>query len=144
MSEELTITEIGFEPQATSPTCVPRDDTKEDSHTEATEEESEHTDHVANINQENPAEKTTTTDKEQSVLDMVAEQLTDDGWRFSVDRDRNVVHTSATGKNGTYRIFVDSKPELSVLIVYVVIPTTVPEDKRLQVAEYIVSSCQPS
>ena len=75
---------------------------------------------------------------ERSDLDKVVEYLQQESWSFNVDRDRAIIHTSATGSNGSYRIILDVKAgEDKMLIVYIYCPSKVPEDKRLKIAEFI-------
>ena len=75
--------------------------------------------------------------KTASDLDKIIRYLQTENWNFSVERERQIILTSATGDNGTYRIILDLKEEAHILIVYVYLPSKVPLEKRLQVAEYI-------
>jgi hypothetical protein len=77
--------------------------------------------------------------QQMSAMDKVIEFLTNDGnWRFQVDRERSLVHTTGDSSEGSFRIAIDVKEDLCTLIVYVLSPVRVPEgNKRLQVAEFI-------
>jgi hypothetical protein len=70
-------------------------------------------------------------------LDKIIQCLQQDEWIYSVDRNRPLVYTTATGTNGSFRIVLDLKEEDHILIVYVFSPVRVPTNKRLDVAEFI-------
>jgi len=71
-----------------------------------------------------------------SDLDKIIRHLQTEDWSFSVKREKQVIITSATGDNGTYRIIIDLKADEKIVIVYVYLPCKAPTEKRLAVAEY--------
>lgn len=80
-------------------------------------------------------EKSTTETKTD--FDKICQYLDDEEWIYTAKRDRGIIITSGTGSNGTYQVILDHKRDDSILIVYVRLPAKVPQDKRLDIAEYI-------
>jgi len=105
-----------------------------------TDEESERNDQEANAMGREKTVKESDQEKEQTDdFDKIIEHLTERDWNFAVERARGLVQMNCTGNNGTYRVYLQLKSEMNTLMVYIVTPTTVPAEKRLQVVEYLVN-----
>jgi hypothetical protein len=63
--------------------------------------------------------------------------LDEEEWIYMPKRDRGLIITSGTGSNGTYQMILDIKQDDLILIIYVRLPSKVPQVKRLDIAKYI-------
>lgn len=70
-------------------------------------------------------------------FDKICRYLDQEEWTFTPKRERGLIISSGTGSNGTYQMIIDVKEEDSILIVYVRLPAKVPQNKRLDIAEFI-------
>jgi len=104
-----------------------------------TNEESEHNEEANNIVREELVNESDQEKEQSDDFDKIVEHLKENNWNFAVERARGLVQMNCTGNNGTYRVYLQLKSEMNTLMVYIVTPTTVPAEKRLQVVEYLVS-----
>jgi len=104
-----------------------------------TNEESEHNEEANNIVREELVNESDQEKEQSDDFDKIVEHLKENNWNFAVERARGLVQMNCTGNNGTYRVYLQLKSEMDTLMVYIITPTTVPAEKRLQVVEYLVS-----
>ena len=71
------------------------------------------------------------------LYDRVVDHLNSEDLHFEGHRDDNVIKLCFAGNNANYNIFFDAKDEKDCIIVYVMSPIKIPEDKRMQACEYI-------
>ena len=71
------------------------------------------------------------------LLDVAEEYLTNIGWKFEKDEDRDVIKTGVNAGNASFRLLIYSFEDKDLFTVYVVQDNNIPETKRLAVAEFI-------
>lgn len=71
------------------------------------------------------------------LLDAVAEFLVDDKWTFDKLEGRDVIRTGVKAKNAAYRMFIDCLEPREQVLLYVLSPSPIPEDKRPVTAEFL-------
>ena len=71
------------------------------------------------------------------LYDRVINHLNSEDLHFEGRRDDNVIKLGFAGNNANYNIFFDVKEEKDCIIVYVMSPVKIPENKRMQACEYI-------
>ncbi len=69
--------------------------------------------------------------------DTVVSYLQNDNWNFERINNSENLKCGVKGKNASYRIFFSIKEENNRLVVYVVSPFNIPEEKRVAAAEFI-------
>jgi len=89
-------------------------------------------------NDEEPSTEEPSTEKpaQMSDFDKICMWLDQEEWNYSTKPENSLIRTTGTGSNGTFQIVIDLKEADSILIVYVFMPCKVPQNKRLDIAEY--------
>jgi hypothetical protein len=71
------------------------------------------------------------------LFDTVVDYLTEDDWRFHVVKDETAVMLAFRGETGSWQCFGTVDDEKQWFTFYSILPSTVPEEKRVEVAEFI-------
>jgi hypothetical protein len=71
------------------------------------------------------------------LFDAVVDYLTEDDWRFHVVKDDTALMLPFRGECGSWQCFGTVDEEKQWFTFYSILPSNVPEEKRVEVAEYI-------
>ncbi len=63
--------------------------------------------------------------------------LTEDGWYPQQIEERTIYRLGFSGENGQVACFAQIRVDLEQLLFYVISPVKTPEDKRLEIAEFV-------
>jgi len=88
----------------------------------------------------NKDQKSGPTRKMGKILSIVYGMLKEADYKFYADPDRDIFRMTTTCRNASYNVVFDIKEDKEQLFVYVCCSNRVPEDRRLQVAEFITRS----
>lgn len=72
----------------------------------------------------------------KKIVDVVMERLTANEWNFEHPED-GIVVTGLRGNNSNFRVFFFADEERRTLQVMVTLPVVVPEQKRMEMAEFM-------
>lgn len=73
----------------------------------------------------------------KTILEIVTDFLRQDQWPFVPLGDQPLLHTNFKGHNGQWSCVAQAREEMSQFVFYSVCPVSVPEHKRLAMAEFI-------
>lgn len=71
------------------------------------------------------------------LFEAVVDYLTEDDWKFHVVKDETALMLSFGGAAGSWQCFATVDEEKQWFTFYSILPSNVPEDKRVEVAEFI-------
>lgn len=71
------------------------------------------------------------------LMDVVAEYLTADDWKFDRIADHNVISTSVKAEHATYRLFFHADESSQIVMLYATLSNLIPEERRLAAADYL-------
>jgi hypothetical protein len=71
------------------------------------------------------------------ILDTAEEWLKKDDWKYDREDDKNLIRCGVKAENASYRIVLQEKPELDILLLYVFNQNNIVEDKRMTIAEFL-------
>lgn len=71
------------------------------------------------------------------ILDTAASFFEEDGWPFTQVEGQSVLRVGFQGQNGQWTCFAQAREEQTQFIFYSVCPVNAPEDKRLDLAEFL-------
>ncbi len=77
------------------------------------------------------------------LLSVVEEFLDNDEWNYERIEGKDILKAGVRADNGVYLIFFDIKEEPQQVILYVIYEENVPEDRRIDVAEYLTRANYP-
>lgn len=72
-----------------------------------------------------------------SLLDKLRHFFDNDDWKYQVMDDRPILSGGFKGENGSWRFIAQAKEERGQIFIYSILDINVPENKRMQVAEYL-------
>lgn len=72
-----------------------------------------------------------------SILDTMLEFFQEDKWNFTRVQDEPVLSMGVSGKNGKWRCYAKAREEQGQFLFYSICETTVPDDKRAEIAEFL-------
>jgi len=72
------------------------------------------------------------------VFDLLLKYLTEDGWTPQKLEDKFILRMGFKGRNGHFTCFAQIAGEYDQFIFYACSPLATPEDKRLEIAEYLI------
>lgn len=73
------------------------------------------------------------------MLDQICVFFDQRGWKYQRDFDLNVIHLPFSGDNGQWVHIVSHNPEYRLTLGYSLLPSEVPEDRRVAVAELLAA-----
>lgn len=76
-------------------------------------------------------------DRNESLLDTVIAFFTNDDWTFTKLQGQTVLHMAYQGEHGLWNCYAQTRETEKQFIFYSIYPETVPEDKRLPLAELL-------
>jgi hypothetical protein len=71
------------------------------------------------------------------LFEAVVDYLTEDDWKFNVVKDDTALMLSFRGEAGSWQCFATVDEEKQWFTFYSILPSNVPEDKRVEIAEFI-------
>ena len=71
------------------------------------------------------------------LLDTVSGWLKEDAWKFEIHEEKNVVKTGVKGESASYTLVFRVNEERQTVVLYVMSPNGVGEEKRMAVSEYL-------
>jgi hypothetical protein len=71
------------------------------------------------------------------LFEAVVDYLTEDDWKFNVVKDDTALMLSFRGEAGSWQCFATVDEEKQWFTFYSILPSNVPEEKRVEVAEFI-------
>jgi hypothetical protein len=71
------------------------------------------------------------------LFEAVVDYLTEDDWRFNVVKDDTALMLSFRGAAGSWQCFATVDEEKQWFTFYSILPSNVPEEKRIEIAEFI-------
>ncbi|MFB2983616.1 YbjN domain-containing protein [Microseira sp. BLCC-F43] len=105
---------------------------------------------LSNINEENIAQAIESMGKafeelaessssgiSQNILSAIVNFFTEDDWPFAKIKGEPVLRMAFQGKNGKWTCYAKARTEQAQFVFYSICPVTVPENKRLAIAEFI-------
>lgn len=72
-----------------------------------------------------------------AILDTAVGFFEEDGWPFAQVEGQSVLRVGFQGQNGQWTCFAQAREEQTQFIFYSVCPVNAPEDKRLDLAEFL-------
>jgi hypothetical protein len=71
------------------------------------------------------------------IFDTMLEFFKQENWNFTQSEDETALTMSVSGKNGKWRCYAKAREEQSQFLFYSICETTVPDDKRSEIAEFL-------
>ncbi len=71
------------------------------------------------------------------LFEAVVDYLTEDDWKFNVVKDDTALMLSFRGEAGSWQCFATVDEEKQWFTFYSILPSNVPEEKRVEIAEFI-------
>jgi len=71
------------------------------------------------------------------LFEAVVDYLTEDDWKFNVVKDDTALMLSFRGETGSWQCFATVDEEKQWFTFYSILPSNVPEEKRVEIAEFI-------